>query len=441
MTAPFLIDEISVENFRCFRERQVAPLAPLTLLVGDNSTGKTSFQAMVLALTELCHSGSRLPNFKKEPYDLGTFEDIAHHRGGRGGQAESFTGGFAYKSSDPVQGIGKIEFKVKFARDHANIIAQRITIRSDEYSLEVNRNNCVLTTRNGSWTWEGVRFPGGNWLWGVRSASQFLLTGEPQGVAPPLQEEDILMGLDLAISIPGRAPRPFASAPVRSEPGRTYDPSLSGSDPQGRRIPDFLAELKRSNNSHWKSLKNDLVEYGRKLGLFDEFRIKNLGKKGNDPFKVQVRKHGGNLKGPWKDLIDVGYGISQILPLLVEFLRSSSPRLYLLQQPEVHLHPSAQAALGSIMCRMAADKNQLIVETHSDHILDRVRMEVRDGTTGLTPEDVLILYFERNRLSVQIYPIKLDNLGSVIGAPNGYRSFFKQETLRDIRMDFAGVNS
>ena len=53
--------------------------------------------------------------------------------------------------------------------------------------------------------------------------------------------------------------------------------------------------------------------------------------------------------------------------------------MFLLQQPEVHLHPQAQAALGTLFCQVAAGGRQLIIETHSDYIIDRVRMDVRDG--------------------------------------------------------------
>ena len=74
--------------------------------------------------------------------------------------------------------------------------------------------------------------------------------------------------------------------------------------------------------------------------------------------------------------------------------------MFLLQQPEVHLHPSAQAALGSLFCRVAGPECQLIVETHGDHLLDRVRMDVRDGVSDLKPEDVSVLFFERNDLVV-----------------------------------------
>lgn len=82
-------ERVTLQDFRCFRERQTARLAPLTLLVGDNSTGKTSFLALLRALWDVA-SGSGVPDFKEAPYDLGSFEEIAHHRGGRSGRADTF---------------------------------------------------------------------------------------------------------------------------------------------------------------------------------------------------------------------------------------------------------------------------------------------------------------------------------------------------------------
>ena len=79
-------------------------------------------------------------------------------------------------------------------------------------------------------------------------------------------------------------------------------------------------------------------------------------------------------------------------------LRFDAPKTFLLQQPEVHLHPSAQAA-QSLFCQVTGAGRQLVVETHSDHLMDRVRMDVRDDVSGLRPEDVSILFFERGDLT------------------------------------------
>ena len=87
------MDKITVENFRCFRRQQRAGLAPLTLLVGENSSGKTSFLALIRALWDAAYS-NRSPDFKEDPYDLGSFDEIVHFRGGRGGRSAEFHASF-----------------------------------------------------------------------------------------------------------------------------------------------------------------------------------------------------------------------------------------------------------------------------------------------------------------------------------------------------------
>ena len=76
------MEKINPEKLRCFREEQTVRLAPLTLLVGENSTGKTSFMALIRALVDIA-VGWQVPDFKEDPYDLGSFDEIAHHRGAR----------------------------------------------------------------------------------------------------------------------------------------------------------------------------------------------------------------------------------------------------------------------------------------------------------------------------------------------------------------------
>ncbi len=196
----------------------------------------------------------------------------------------------------------------------------------------------------------------------------------------------------------------------------------------------YLANMFFQHKQKWKNLKNQLEKFGRAAGLFDEIFIRQLTRKDSGPFQVQIRKFGNRLKGPRRNMIDVGYGVSQILPLITELLRPDAPPQFLLQQPEVHLHPSAQAALGSLFCHVASWDRQLIVETHSDHLIDRVRMEVRDGDLPIMAEQVSILYFEREELDVRIHSLSLDKEGNVLNAPRSYRKFFMEETRRSLRL-------
>ena len=226
--------------------------------------------------------------------------------------------------------------------------------------------------------------------------------------------------------------RPFASAPIRSSPRRTYDPGRPSPDPQGDYVPSFLASMQFRDQAQWKTLKGKMEEFGRMSALFDEVSVRQFGKTEGTPFQLEIRKFGRKRRGSKRNLIDVGYGVSQALPVLVELLRPDAPSLFLLQQPEVHLHPSAQAALGSLFCRTVQAGRQLIVETHSEFIIDRIRMDLRDRQTTLMPDDVSILFFERSDLDVRIHSLRFDEQGNVLGAPDGYGQFFMDEVRRSV---------
>ena len=232
--------------------------------------------------------------------------------------------------------------------------------------------------------------------------------------------------------------RPFATAPVRSEPQRTYDPRRVAADSLGDYVPTYLAQLSQRDQEAWEALRSRLEEFGRHAGLFCEIRVRPLGDTDVDPFKVQVRKFTASGKGPFRSLVDVGYGISQVLPVAFELLRGDGPENLLLQQPEVHLHPSAQAALGTLICEVVANRSttanrgRIIVETHSDYIIDRVRMAVADPETAITPDDVSIVYFERDHDAARLHSLSVDEDGNIVGAPPGYRQFFLDEIQRSV---------
>ena len=439
------MNSVRLKNYRCFRDEQTAKLAPLTLLVGDNSAGKTSFLAMIRALWDVFFE-FRIPDFKEEPYDLGSYDEIAHHRGGRGGRADGFDAGF----SDKRRNRSEIAFDVCFGKSGAAPIPVRTRIARDGAWIEDNfapgePRKVRIGTGRGAWENAATlelddsyivddRFTLPRQL-PVRFYLRQVHDLEPIGNSPAPSQEDIdkAGSLDQPRRHMFHRRRPFASAPVRSKPRRTYDPSRAIADPEGDYVPMYLARAYFSDKKTWTRLKDGLENFGRDAGLFDEISVKALGGRESDPFQIVVRKYGGRLKGPLRNLADVGYGVSQALPLITELLRARGGRdMFLLQQPEVHLHPSAQAALGSLFCKTAGRNRQLIVETHSDHLIDRVRMDVRDGVSRLKPSDVSILYFERDELEVKIHSLGIDGEGNILNAPDGYRRFFMEEISRSL---------
>ena len=142
------------------------------------------------------------------------------------------------------------------------------------------------------------------------------------------------------------------------------------------------------------------------------------------------------MRGPNSNIIDVGYGVSQILPILVQILDLPSPRgpatempYFLLQQPEVHLHPKAQAELSTLIVKLAGEhKRAFIVETHSDYMIDRARIDIRECT--IRPEDVSLIYLEPKGGTVKVHNISFDEMANMIGVPKHYGEFFLKETDR-----------
>jgi len=443
------MDRITLQNYRCFgSEEQSARLAPLTLLVGPNSTGKTSFLALIRALWDVAFR-EVVPNFREHPYDLGSWDDIVYDPGGRGRRAEEIHAGFESGNTRSA-GHRQLQFDAKFTNRFTAPYPVTRRFKHNDVELE-----CYPVYIDGQLRRAGVRYkvPDGQWTELRRQEyipdggfPNFRLAAQLSNPYLPVSEhyDETVQGILNTIHVNrGSHERVFANAPIRSRPRRTYDPVSVETDPEGDSVPSYLANLYRRDTNHWRQLKFRLERFGQESELFDEIHVRSFGTSDGDPFQIQVRKHSGpksrRRKGPWRNLIDVGYGVSQSLPLLTELMESETSTLFLLQQPEVHLHPQAQAALGTLFCHVASGgehqlwgDHQLFIETHSDYVIDRVRMDVRDGTTGLKPEDVSILYFEPGDLAVRIHSITIDDYGNLDGAPTGYRQFFSDELTRSI---------
>ncbi len=437
------MDKLTVENFRCFGERQVANLAPLTLLVGENSTGKTSFMALASILWETVYGNNYLPEFKRYPFDLGTFQEIIH--GGANNPKEKFITGF---------GIDGWECEVTFQKGtsgpevfhlHMKNAKGLVTWRRDTsgqitFHAKIGKNTWKTLPKNkashGFETGQAI-----NSKWGISSIQDYVesKTLQPTEGSSIITKED-KEAIKSLVEYPYKnfaktniVSLPTAIAPVRSNPSRTYEQGYSVFDFERERTAQYLAAFYFAQDERWEKIKQFLNTNGQKIELFEEISIRPLGKEESDgdPFQLRFKLHNSNGKESWRNIVDVGYGVSQILPIIVEIERRNHP-LLLLQQPEVHLHPRAQAGLGSILCDVATPEKKILVETHSDYLIDRVRMDVRDKKTHLKPEDVSILYFERIGTNVQIYNIEIDQKGNVLNSPPGYRKFFMDEVNRDL---------
>jgi hypothetical protein len=413
---------LQFEGIRCFAEPQDAVIRPITLLVGENSSGKTTF----LALCRIAYgiaNGVTVPLFNEPPFSLGAYEQIATNGGGR---AKSFSLAIGVEH-DERRCLLSTEYVSEGGqpspcrwRFQAGDLAIQATNHNGRGSLVLERSKDRKEVPYNGILQFGmvVQFPQGPGF--LEEATDAALG--PRCTAGFSRAEWESLARAVKSVHKEFLSFPYAFAPTRTSPLRTYDPISAQPKPEGSHVPMLLASLSRSTHQvQWKTLQAALRDLGSKSGLFEEIEIVNKGKKESDPFQVGVKSGGRTF-----NLLDVGYGVSQALPILVDTLQQAGAfETFLLQQPEVHLHPRAQAELGTFFAKQAKGTRRFVIETHSDYLVDRIRMEIRRKV--LTPEDVSLLYFERGKSGATIHNLELDANGSITNPPPGFRQFFLKE--------------
>jgi energy-coupling factor transporter ATP-binding protein EcfA2 len=219
----------------------------------------------------------------------------------------------------------------------------------------------------------------------------------------------------------GRLPSTLHSGPIRGLPERFY----------------YLDRKIKASGTHFASMWHDMAEarekigmeavktFGRESSLFEDLSVEKISKKvPNSPLMVTVKKHGKSFL-----LSQVGVGVSQVIPIVVESafqVDDPSSNIILLQQPELHLHPMAQAALGEFLYSMAQRGIRYVVETHSDYLIDRYRAKVREDKAG----SGAILFCENRPDGNFSHHIAISEDGELQSPPENYKDFFVTELMR-----------
>ena len=431
-------DEFLLEDVRCFRGEQRARLRPITLLVGENSTGKTTFLGCYDVLYRLL-AGDSVPggrlDFNREPFSLGSFREIVRSRRGRPGRIDEFALGFSI-SLRRCAGSEPFFTRIGFSEGGAQPVMSSVHCEYGKHAFSLRRAADSERTifKTAKFETEIDYVFDENWMYWL----DYLSRGRN---ANPDESENTNRVIDYLVETIGpddgsverqrffrlwseQLPVPIPVAPLRSKPKRTYDPVRETASPEGEHIPMLLMRLDRTDKSRWNELHRDLVTFGKASGMFSDITVKRHGRQMSDPFQLQVKVR----TGPRANIMDVGYGVSQGLPILVD-VRSQTHSVLLLQQPEVHLHPRAQAELASLfVASYKKNNNHFMIETHSDYIIDRIRILAKKRV--IDPDDVSILYFAPERNAVRIHNISLDDNGDLEGVPDGYRDFFIRESDR-----------
>lgn len=216
-------------------------------------------------------------------------------------------------------------------------------------------------------------------------------------------------------------------APIRTKPQRTYDEVKLGFSPEGTHTPYVVKRmLKRGKKA--EKFVSFLRRFGSESGLFKEVKVHTFGRTKTSPFELEIILDTKPL-----NISNVGYGVSQVLPVVVEALVRPNGTLFAIQQPEVHLHPRAQASIGEMLFVLASSENKkFIVETHSDFTIDRFRTTMRQAKQKVAAQ---VLFFQRECGINSTTSIPIEANGDLGGEqPAAYREFFLSEEFNVIGM-------
>lgn len=423
-----------LDNFRGFSKTTV-PLKSVNFLVGENSTGKSSLLALfnLLCSPEFWFS----QNFNLQDYEFGGFRDIlsatAHDE-------THFTVGFYQKHEDKkAKTITPLGYVLSYGEREALPVV-------DFVARMVGQKLLVLRDIKGNYKFRARDVPSG-WLDKEDEDVFSLLIAErdcggedlqdlPKGLpskvgfTPILGLLDVIVtkghikkGVEIPFPFPMLTPELVWFAPIRTRPKRTYDGYGRQFSPEGEHTPYLLRKILSANKSN--EFRTAIEAFGKASGLYHKVLINRLGEDAAAPFELLVELA---AKCPLR-VNSVGYGVSQALPLVVEMLARRKDSWFAIQQPEVHLHPRAQAALGNLIFQVAeTESKKFLIETHSDFTIDRFRMNFRRSPKHTVSAQ--ILFFERTEMGNQVSFIPIRDDGEYPKEqPPAFREFFFHEQM------------
>jgi hypothetical protein len=444
-----MISKLQLKNFKCWQDTGPIDMAPLTVLFGCNSSGKSSIGQFLMLLKQSAASADRgtvfLPGTDATPVDVGQPSDMLF-----GGDLDR-TLGFEYRwtigevldfeDASKAKG-GKYSFdEIDFRGDYrlGEPKKQIFEVHDFQYELFHGGRHILkvgLEKKRGSQASKRPSYK--------LSESEYKFThtqGRPQDINSPIrfygfpdeavayyQNASFLQLLNFRHE--SMLSSVFYLGPLRTKAKRLYTrvgwvpPSVG--DYGGDAIEAILSardEGRRINlkyRSPMIGFEGLIAKCLKKMELIEDFQVEQIP--GRQDYEVKVMTQGS---GHWVNIPDVGVGVSQVLPVIVEMFYAPPGSTIIMEQPELHLHPRAQAGLADVMIdairarQDEKDRNiQLIIETHSEHFLLRLQRRIAEDALKEDELRAYFLYMKNGEASLERLNINL--YGDAVNWPKGF---------------------
>lgn len=420
-----MLTGLRLKNFKGWAEADL-PLAGINVFFGTNSSGKSSLLHSLLLIKQTVeqYDRSRALNFgdrEKDYVELGSFSDVIF---GHDKEAELHLG-LRWATERPVT-ICPLHEETAFSYDAAFRF-------SDE---QVALQNLLFTA--GKVAFSLAASESGSFEAALQTASTdpviYRLKDGPAGCHGLPHEttrlyQGALFPLEFSHEFESLFKKLRYLGPLRENPKRVYDWSGSRPSSVGLRgesaVQALLAALKtraakdrKSRNAAVLHLHEATSKWLQKLGLADELKIIPIDNE-QRLFEVKLR-----IKSSGHDasIADVGVGVSQVLPVIVQLFDSPPGSILLFEQPEIHLHPSVQACLADLFIAAAeAMGHQLLIESHSEHFLVRLQRRIAEAQASLArPEKIKIYLCQNSNKGSVARELRLDQYGRIDEWPEDF---------------------
>ncbi len=442
--------EIRWKNFRGLKDTNWVQIRPITIVVGANGTGKTSLLAPLLLLKQTFESSDTDLALKTvgSYFNAGSYENLiwSHDK------SKTLELGFRFhrlikvpgKEIDKVGEVppGEVSFSFEYSETHEAPILRTYSVRDVYGRLMLTRTRL----KSGRYSVRGIKLeksgPGlhavirnsrpERFIFSAESAFRERIVEEIKAKKKPRADSDSEIKvtltevqdtyLSIVTYVKAYIERLLKEisyiGPLSEPPKRMYQ--LSGEKPgavgvKGENFPEILY---RERND---KLLNNINKW---MEVFDSGSQIKCNTLSDGVFSLTLQKDKDSTE---VNIADTGFGLSQVLPLVVQSYYSDSNSLIIAEQPEVHLNPRLQALLADVFCEAASRGVGIMAETHSEHLLLRLRRLIAEGK--IEGKNVAIYYVEKSDDESFIKSIPVTDKGHI--DPSDWPSGFFEESLKE----------